>query len=266
MVTPSVASQPVPQARGDSTPRAATATPAASAPGAVADDRRGPVFARQSAPTSGAAAAPKPGPPRRESDIAITPARIQSDPIVEGAYQAFNAGDMVKAREDYQQALRDNPDSRDALLGLAAVETQARRYDAADRLYTRLLELDPRDAHAQAGLIGLRGQIDPLAAESRLKNMIAAQPDAAFLQFTLGNQYAAQDRWAEAQQAYFQAYASDPDHADFAYNLAISLDRMHQPKPALEYYRRALTLAERHPVSFDRTQVSSRVSQLERLP
>ena len=266
IVTPSVASQPVPQARGDSTPRAATATPAASAPGAVADDRRGPVFARQSVPTSSAPAAPKPGPPRRESDIAITPARIQSDPIVEGAYQAFNAGDMVKAREDYQQALRDNPDSRDALLGLAAVETQARRYDAADRLYTRLLELDPRDAHAQAGLIGLRGQIDPLAAESRLKNMIAAQPDAAFLQFTLGNQYAAQGRWAEAQQAYFQAYASDPDHPDFAYNLAISLDRMHQPKPALEYYRRALTLAERHPVSFDRTQVSSRVSQLERLP
>ena len=189
---------------------------------------------------------------------------MQSDPVLEGAYQAFNAGDLARARDDYQQVLRYNPDNRDALLGLAAVETQAKRYDAAESYYTRLLELDPRDAYAQAGLIGLRGQVDPLAAESRLKSMIAAQPEASFLHFTLGNQYAAQGRWAEAQQAYFQAYTSDPEHPDFAYNLAISLDRMHQTKPALEYYRRALALAESRPVSFDRAQVSNRVSQLER--
>lgn len=190
---------------------------------------------------------------------------MQSDPVLDGAFQAFNAGDLARAREDYGKVLRYNPDSRDALMGLAAVETQAKRYDAADRYYTRLLELDPRDAYAQAGVIGLRGQTDPLAAESRLKNMIAAQPDAGFLHFTLGNQYAAQGRWAEAQEAYFKAYASDPEHPDFAYNLAISLDRMHQVKPALEYYRRALALAEGgRPSSFDRAQVSNRVSQLER--
>jgi len=263
-VIPPVGTQPALPATGDSTARAATAP----APAVVPAAPRGPVFARQGAPaaaTAGAAAAaPQRRPAPRESDITITPARVQSDPILEGAYQAFNAGDLARAREDYQQVLRYNPDSRDALLGLAAVETQAKRYDAADRYYTRLIELDPRDAYAQAGLIGLRGQVDPLAAESRLKSMIAAQPDASFLHFTLGNQYAAQGRWAEAQQAYFHAYASDPEHPDFAYNLAISLDRMHQTKPALEYYRRALALAESRPVSFDRAQVSNRVSQLER--
>ncbi len=184
--------------------------------------------------------------------------------MLEGAYQAYNAGDLARARDDYQQVLRSNPDNRDALLGLAAVETQAKRYDAADRFYTRLLELDPRDAHAQAGLIGLRGQVDPLAAESRLKNMIAAQPEASFLHFTLGNQFAAQERWAEAQQAYFNAYAGDTENADFACNLAISLDQLHQSKPALEYYRRALALAGNRPASFDKTQVSRRVAQLER--
>ena len=253
-VTPPIGTQPAVPATGETALRAAPAAP------------RGPVFARQGAPaTAGAAAAvPQRRPAQRESDITVTPARVQSDPILEGAFQAFNAGDLARAREDYQQVRRYNPDSRDALLGLAAVETQAKRYDAAESYYTRLIELDPRDAYAQAGLIGLRGQVDPLAAESRLKNMIAAQPDASFLHFTLGNQYAAQGRWAEAQQAYFQAYASDPEHPDFAYNLAISLDRMHQTKPALEYYRRALALAEGRPVSFDRAQVSNRVSQLER--
>jgi tetratricopeptide (TPR) repeat protein len=191
---------------------------------------------------------------------------VQSDPVLEGAYEAFNAGDLARAREDYQQVLRSNPDSRDALLGLAAVETQTKRYDAAERYYARLLELDPRDPYAQAGVIGLHGQIDPLAAESRLKSMIAAQPEAGFLHFSLGNQYAAQGRWAEAQQAYFQAYASDPEHPDFCYNLAISLDQLHQTLPALEYYRRALALAEGRPVSFDTAQVSKRVAQLERSP
>ncbi len=261
-VTPPGGTQPAEPATLAPAQRAATASAPASVPAAP----RGPAFARRSGPASSAtaAAAPQPGTARRESNIRITPASVQADPILEGAFQAFNAGDLARAREDYQQVLRYNPDSRDALLGLAAVETQAKRYDAADRHYTRLLELDPRDAYAQAGLIGLRGQVDPLAAESRLKNMIAAQPEAGFLHFTLGNQYAAQGRWAEAQQAYFQAYASDPEHPDFAYNLAISLDRIHQTTPALEYYRRALALAEGRPVSFDRAQVSKRVSQLER--
>ncbi len=189
---------------------------------------------------------------------------MQSDPVLDAAYRAYNAGDFARARNDYQQVLRSHPDSRDALLGLAAVETQGKRYDAAETYYTRLLELDPRDAHAQAGLIDLRGQGDPVAAESRLKNMIAAQPDAGFLHFALGNQFASQARWAEAQQAYFHAYTSDPEHADFAFNLAVSLDRMHQAKPALEYYRRALTLAQTRPASFDKAQVSKRISQLER--
>jgi Tfp pilus assembly protein PilF len=256
-VAPPVGTQPaVPATRG------AGAAPAA--PDAVPAAPRGPVFARQTAPARSAASAPQPGPARPGRDITITPARVQSDPLLEGAYRAFNAGDLATARADYQQVLRSNPDSRDALLGQAAVETQAQHYDAAEGYYIRLLELDPRDAHAQAGLIGLRGQVDPLAAESRLKNLIAAQPEAGFLHFTLGNQYAAQGRWAEAQQAYFQAYASDPEHPDFCYNLAISLDRMHQTARALEHYRRALALAEARPVSFDKAQVSRRVAQLER--
>ncbi len=259
-VTPPTLDQPA----SAPTPRTAPVASPASAPTAAPLAARGPVFARQSAPANGAVAATQPGPARRASKVQITPARVQSDPLVESAYQAYNAGDLPRALADYRQVLRANPVSRDALLGLAAVETQTQHYEAAEGYYTRLLELDPRDAHAQAGLIGLRGQGDPLAAESRLKIMIAAQPEAGFLNFTLGNQYAAQGRWAEAQQAYFQAYASDPEHPDFAYNLAISLDQLHQAKPALEYYRRALALGQARPTSFDQARVSKRVSQLER--
>ncbi len=255
VMTPPVGAQPaLPPPTASIPDTAPAAAPAAFRAGAR---RKAP--APQTAPVAAAPrAAPSPG------AITITPARVQADPMLEGAYQAFNAGDLARAHDAYRQALRNSPDSRDALLGLAAVAMQAKRYAAAESIYTRLLELDPRDAYAQAGLIGLKGEADPLSAQSRLKNMIAAQPEASFLNFTLGNQYAAQGLWAEAQQAYFRAYSGDPEHPDFAYNLAVSLDKMHQARPALEYYRLALALAAGHPVSFDSAQVSKRVSQLAR--
>jgi tetratricopeptide (TPR) repeat protein len=262
-VTPPTGTSPEAAAMTGAPGTAPAPAPAAIRPGAAQATALRPTPAGSGSVTAARQAAP-PRAPRREGDITITPAMVQIDPAVESAYQAFNAGDLVRAREGYEQALRSSPVNRDALLGLAAVEVQARHFDAAGRYYTRLLELDPLDAYAQAGLLGLKGQVDPLAAESRVKTMIAAQPDASFLQFTLGNQYAAQGRWAEAQQAYFGAYSGNPGHPDFAYNLAVSLDQMHQVKPALEYYRRALALAQSRPVTFDIAQVQKRVSQLSR--
>jgi tetratricopeptide (TPR) repeat protein len=125
------------------------------------------------------------------------------------------------------------------------------------------LQSDPPPSHAQAGLIALRAsRLDPLATESRVKGLLAADPGANVLYFTLGNQLAQQGRWAEAQQEYFKAFAADPDNADFAFNLAVSLDHMRQPRLALEYYRRAIALAEKRAASFDVAGARNRVAQL----
>ncbi|HEY5019550.1 MAG TPA: tetratricopeptide repeat protein, partial [Steroidobacteraceae bacterium] len=177
----------------------------------------------------------------------------------------YQSGDLAKARSDYLQALRDEPANRDALLGLAAVEMRAQRYDLADGYYQRVLQSDPRDPHAQAGILALRGQqLDPVQIESRLKSLIAADSGSNVLYFTLGNQYAEQGRWAEAQQAYFRAFATDPDSPDFAFNLAVSIDQLRQPTLALEYYRRALVLAEKRSANFNLDNARARVQQLSR--
>jgi uncharacterized protein HemY len=132
-------------------------------------------------------------------------------------------------------------------------------------MYGRLLHADPRDAYAQAGLLALRGQgIDPQAAESRLKTLIAGDPEAGVLQFALGNLYARQQRWPEAQQVYFKAMATDPDNPDYAYNLAVSLEHVRQRGPALDYYRRALALAQQRNASFDAAAARERVQNLSR--
>jgi Flp pilus assembly protein TadD len=94
--------------------------------------------------------------------------------------------------------------------------------------------------------------------------MLADNPGAHVLNFTLGNQLAQQGRWAEAQQEYFRAFAAEPNNPDFAYNLAVSLDHLRQPKLALEYYRRALSLAKARGASFDAGTAEARAAQLAR--
>jgi tetratricopeptide (TPR) repeat protein len=207
--------------------------------------------------------APAPSAPTTQTEITATRAAPQVHAKVSSAYAAYLAGDLPTARADYEQALREEPSNRDALLGLAALDVRAGRWDAADAAYRRLLQADPRDAHAHAGLIALRaGRVDPVAAESRVKVMLADNPGAHVLNFTLGNQFAQQGRWAEAQQEYFKAYAAEPDNPDFAYNLAVSLDQLRQPTLALQYYERAIALAKARGASFDLAAAQKRAAQL----
>ena len=189
----------------------------------------------------------------------------QVHPNIRTGYAAYLAGDLAIARTEYQHALREEPANRDALLGIAALDVRAGRFENAEAGYLRLLQSDPRDSHALAALVALRaGRTDPVAAESRVKSVLADNPGAHVLNFTLGNQLAQQGRWAEAQQEYFRAYSAEPDNADFAYNLAVSLDQLRQPKLALDYYQRALALAKARGARFDLAGAETRVAQLAR--
>jgi tetratricopeptide (TPR) repeat protein len=205
-------------------------------------------------------------PPRSEpapTEVTTSRAAPQVHARVSTGYAAYLGGDLATARSEYEQALREEPANRDALLGLAALDVRAGRFEAAEGAYQRLLRADPRDAHAHAALIALRGgRFDPAAAESRVKSMLAENPGAHVLNFTLGNQFAQQGRWAEAQQEFFKAFAAEPENADFAYNLAVSLDHLRQPRLALEYYQRALSLAKARGASFDPAAAEARAAQL----
>ena len=148
---------------------------------------------------------------------------------------------------------------------MAAVASRGNRADAAEGLYQRVLELYPRDGYARAQLTALRASADPVGAESRVKGLIAQQGDpssTAPLQFTFGNQMAAQGRWPEAQQAYFAAFAAEPDNPDYCYNLAVSLDQIRQVGLAHEYYARALALAKVRRAGFDLARAKTRIEQL----
>jgi len=97
---------------------------------------------------------------------------------------------------------------------------------------------------------------------SRLAAGIAQNPQSPQLRFALGNLFASQSRWNEAQVQYFEAYRLDPASADLAYNLAVSLDHLQQPRLAAEYYARAIESARSQAAQFDPAAAARRLAQL----
>jgi Flp pilus assembly protein TadD len=196
------------------------------------------------------------------------PIEIKRNPTKNGvseelkaAYQAYITGDLEIARQYYLEELETNPRNKDVLLGLAAIATRLQLVNDAQAYYLRILELDPRDSSAIAGMAGLV-QADPIQTESRLKNLLARQPDAAALHFALGNNHVTQLRWAEAQQSFFRALSIDPANADYTFNLAVSLDHLKKNELATKYYREALVLADKGPVGFKEAQIIERLKEL----
>lgn len=189
--------------------------------------------------------------------------RPQAERTLDRAYEDWQAGRLDEARSAYEQALRSDPRNADALLGLAAIALRQGQLERAQNLYLRVLESDPADATAQAALINLHGGGDGGQSESRLKTLLAAQPDSPPLHFALGNLYSRQRRWSDAQQAYFQAYALDPDNPDYLFNVAVSLDHLRQGKLALQYYRMALNAADLSRAAFDRNAARQRILELQ---
>jgi tetratricopeptide (TPR) repeat protein len=193
--------------------------------------------------------------------ILATPTKLPAP--AEQAYQAFNREEYDLAQATWQQVLQADARNLDALHGLAAIAQMRQQPDRASELYLRALEADPKDAFAYTALASLKGQVDPQVSESRLKHLLLDQPDSPYLNFALGNIYAKMSRWADAQQAYFKALAADPGNPDYLFNLAVSLDQLHQTRLAAQYYNQAQSAASQRQASFDPTQVATRLKSLQ---
>ncbi len=252
---------PAPAAVEPPVAAAAVPTPPQPMPMIRPTERPKPPAPRPQAAPRQAAAEPLPG---ARGTMSIRRTQSGVDAALQEGYTALQASDLATARAAYDRALRADPRNRDGLLGIAAIDVRVGDYNRAAESYARVLELDPRDPDAAAGLIALRGTLDPVEAESRLKSLIAARPDTPVLQFALGNIFAVQSRWAEAQQSYFRALAMEPENPDYEFNLAVSLDQLHKEKLALEHYQRALALAASRSAGFNKSQAEARIRDLLR--
>ena len=188
------------------------------------------------------------------------------DPIadkLDQAWQAYDDGRYNSAKNLYVEVLNREENNRDALLGLGAIAVIEKDYLAARDIYMSLLQQDPRDPIAIAAIASLQRDGVSLPEDERfLQNMLLKNPDAAHLNFALGNVYAQQEKWKSAQQSYFNAWQQDIENADYIFNLAVSLDQLGKPEQALNLYRDSLSKSNNKQVSFSREDVKKRIAEL----
>lgn len=214
-----------------------------------------------------AAASNKPIKSKRHHPAQRSPIRPDAnDNELMKAYRDLSRGQLDLAAEEYQAVLTRRPHEKDALLGLAVIYQRKLQTERAARLYRQVLNEDMGNAAAAAGLISLSIPADPVAAESQLKELLDIRPSSPELQYALGSALAYQQRLSEARQAFYIAYSLAPDNALYAYNLAVSLDRLNQPKAALPYYEKSLRLSKTDKTLFDANAVKRRISKLTGQP
>lgn len=200
--------------------------------------------------------------PAPDSPVFDTARKLKDNPALVRGYEQFMAGNLATAHREYEALLLLDPRNSDALHGMAAISLRQGKPALAEKYFISALESNPKDAMAQAGLIGLKGQSDHVSSQSLLQTLIVAQPDQAIVHFALGNLYASLSLWSDARQSYVNALQTEPDNPDILFNLAVSLDRLHQPRLALAYYLRAWALSDAHPYGFDRAQIAARLHEL----
>ena len=180
--------------------------------------------------------------------------------LLREAHQAYHAAEYARAGRLYRQVLQRAPDHRAARLGLGAIALLDNDPARAYPHYARLLGLNPDDALALGGLLALPGAGS--LAEGALAGIPATLAEAPLLHFALGGAHARAGRWAEAERAFREARRLDESRPDYAFNLAVSLDRQGRHEAALDYYREAVALARDQQAHFDPAALQRRIATL----
>lgn len=212
------------------------------------------------------------GKPSKQAPLKLTTKSPAAgvDPTLLAAYEALNRGEDAIAQQQYRAVLQKDVRNVDALLGMAVIAQRQSRDADAEGWFQKVLEVEPRNVIAQTALMGVKeggGGSDRLEqnSESHIKSMLAQQPEAANLHAALGNVYAEQGQWTSAQSAYFEASKLAPHNADYAFNLAVSLEQMRKPHLALEQYQRTLALLNQSgATSPDRLTLETRIQALQK--
>ncbi len=185
---------------------------------------------------------------------------VQPDPELAAAWTALRDGHLDEARERYLHLEQRQPDNVDVQLGLATIAAERNQPDQARTRYQRVLVQDPLNRTAQAGLAVLMPAAPGGEIDSALNHAAAGQDPGA--QYALAARLSAAGRWAEAEQAWFDALQADPDQPDMLYNLAVALDHLNHGAAAVAQYRAALAASQQRHAHFSRQAIETRLQAL----
>lgn len=134
-----------------------------------------------------------------------------------------NLGQPEKAEQEYEIALRIDPQFVPAMINLAMLYDRQNMKDEAEALFERVIEIEPElaDAHYSLGLLiaEIPGRLEEAA--QHLRKAAEYSPDNARIRYNYGLALQNLGRPNEAEQQLREAHRLAPQRADHLYALAV---------------------------------------------
>jgi tetratricopeptide (TPR) repeat protein len=164
----------------------------------------------------------------------------------------FERGYFAEAEMFYRQAVRDDPQSADALYALGSACLQLQKEDEAREDFQRALVLPASypgtipNCWNNLGLLKARqGNTD--AAILLFQKALRIDPQHSIALLNLGNAYRQKKDWPEAQQALERVMALTPDDPEANYSLGMVFAEQNNIEQASRYLEKALALRPVYP-------------------
>jgi len=162
--------------------------------------------------------------------------------------------EQLKGRTDktgqFVLPVEGRDDDPDAIFSAAQAAEEEGDGAGAERLYRRLIKVDPADAAARFNLANLlRASGRAVEAEAVYRDAVKAEPEFAAAWYNLADLLDDGGRAVEAITALEAAIKADPDYADAIFNLALLLQKREAHAEAAAQWKRYLKLDAESPWS-----------------
>ena len=157
----------------------------------------------------------------------------------------YQDGNLERARERVEAAVRARPDTPDMLNNLGTIYLGLKRMADSLRVYARAVELQPgNDAFCSNLAVALNQTGQHEQAVSLSEKILSRSPEHPGALNVLGNALRLMGRLDEAEAAFRRLVARAPGDADSHYNLGVVLQDKWQLEEALGCYDHALAIKD----------------------
>ena len=157
----------------------------------------------------------------------------------------FQRGYLEQAEVSFRQALREDPDSAEALYGIGSVYLNQNKNAEAKQVFERCVKLKPNypetipDAWNNLGVLATR-EGNVAQAIDNFQQALKINSNHLLSLQNLGNAYRLQKRWSDARDVLARALAVSPEDAEANYSLGMVFAQTDDTAKAYEYLQRAL--------------------------
>lgn len=176
-----------------------------------------------------------------------SPHLAQEQPNVEVARAALRGGSPQVALQILSNTLSRAPDNGPALLVQGDALTAMGQYEQAELTYDKILRREPDSVGANIGVGRIRLASDPAAAEVIFLKVLHRDPHNTTALSDMGVARDLLGRHKEAQAAYQEALAMDPQFFAAQVNLALSLAMTGRSDDAIRMLRPLASTASASP-------------------